>query len=330
MYLQELLDTVIQQGRLTASRIPPMRTAVKQYAAILGTAAAHCPPEVYQLPSERLTALVNANAPATLGQHAVRNLKNNIRFLLQQGIDLGYLTPPDTGLHSWREARRVAQGWKPKRGEQGAVAKYALWPLPPPLAAEFQAFAEWSSASYAPDRPRRLQKRAISLFRYERFISRIAGFAHRVQGLDAERLTLIDITDPERLNQFAAWWIARRGKVTITIHHTLAYLMSMAIHWLKDAPRALAIKAIQERLPHPEVVHDKRRRWISLAQVEKAAGALCELFAHPPTAGPHPPPPTERPGDAAGHQPPAAAQWRVAAQIPWRGTQNCLAPRAPT
>jgi hypothetical protein len=67
--LQELLDKVIGQGALKPSRLGPMRTAVKQYAAILDADPAHCRPEVYYLPEAQFRQIITTHAPATLGPH---------------------------------------------------------------------------------------------------------------------------------------------------------------------------------------------------------------------------------------------------------------------
>jgi hypothetical protein len=271
MTLQNLLDDVIQQGQLTPSRIPPMRTAVKQYAAMLSVDPAQCPPEVYHLPPRRLTALIDTKAPSTLSPHAIRNLKNNLRYLLRQGMSLKLIAPLDPALQSWGEARHFGTGWTPQRGEQKVIPPYSLRPLPEPLAAEFLAFTAWSTAVYVPDRPARIHKRMITIDSYEKAVSGVAGFAHRIEGMPLDQLHLHHLTDPELLKRFASWWITQRGKVTKTIHLWLTLLSAVAKHWLKDEPRALAVKKVQAQLPHPQVVHEKRQRWLSLAQLESAA-----------------------------------------------------------
>jgi hypothetical protein len=271
MTLHELLETVVQRGLLTPARIPPMRTAVKQYAAILGVAAAHCPPDLYHLPPKALTTLINRQAPATLGPAALRNVKNNLRWLLRQGETLHLISPLEMPLQSWQEVRRVGKHWVPNRGEQPRrQPTYRLSPLPPGLAAEFEAFSAWSTALYRPDRPARVHKRPVTLLRYGKAVSAIAGFAHRVEGMPLETLTLQTVTEPALVRRFTAWWIARRGKVTHTIHMMLRDLQTLAHYWLKDESRAKTLHAIKENLPPAETVHQKEARWVSLAALEAA------------------------------------------------------------
>jgi hypothetical protein len=93
MTLQALLDQVIDLGRLKPSRIGPMRTAIKQYAAILGVPPTSCPPDVYHVPESRLARLIDDHAPSTLGSHGLRNLKNNLRFLFRTSVTLDLLPP---------------------------------------------------------------------------------------------------------------------------------------------------------------------------------------------------------------------------------------------
>ena len=64
MTLQELLDRAMQHQLIKETRIKPMRTAVTQYAAMLGVDPAACLPEVYDLAAHQLTALVHTQAPA--------------------------------------------------------------------------------------------------------------------------------------------------------------------------------------------------------------------------------------------------------------------------
>ena len=45
--LHALLEKLIASNKLAPSRIPPMRTAVKQFARMLGADAQGCPPEHY-------------------------------------------------------------------------------------------------------------------------------------------------------------------------------------------------------------------------------------------------------------------------------------------
>jgi hypothetical protein len=268
MTLQELLETMIHEGIMPPSRIPPMRTAVKQYAAMLGMDPAQCPPAVYHLPPAQFRSFIEANAPATVGPHALRNLKNNLRFLLRTGVARHWIAPLADPLHSWREARALSDGWRTPYHEGITLTPYVLRPLPPKLAAEFQAFAQWCSSPYVHDRPASIKKRASSLGLYERQISSMAGFLVHLQQKEPDTLTFLDLTNPTLVDHYTSWWVTRRGKVTITIHHALRSLKVIAQYWLKDEARTEGITRIKQALGQPESVRDKHKRWLTLEQLE--------------------------------------------------------------
>src|SRR5882724_11205998 len=75
MMFHALLEQIIPIGVLKPSRIGPMRTAVKQYAAILGVDPKSCLPTVYHLPhdqrDDQIGPLIEANAPAKIGSDAL-------------------------------------------------------------------------------------------------------------------------------------------------------------------------------------------------------------------------------------------------------------------
>jgi hypothetical protein len=290
MTLHELLDTVIQHGDLTPARIPPMRTAVKQYAAMLGMDAAHCPPKLYHRAPAQLASLIDTKAPSTLGTHTIRNLKNNLRFLLRKGIDLGFIAPLTDPLQGWRGTHRIDNRWNARRRAEYPLTPrtpYTLHPLPAHLATEVQAFDTWSTATYLSDRPRQIKKRASTMTAYLETIEGIAGFAHHVQGIPAEALTLQALTEPELVKSFLAWWIARQGKVTRTAYLKLGHLKILTKYWLKDDLRTLTLTDIQHHLPPPEQVHNKDQRWLSLAQLEAVGLSQYPLNSRRVQESPH-------------------------------------------
>src|SRR5712692_1049531 len=85
--LKEVLDTLIERQMVPTSRIGPVKTALKQYAIILGYSdLAQCPMTAYHLPDQTRNRLIEVNAQGArtsqfassrLGPHAIRNLKNN-------------------------------------------------------------------------------------------------------------------------------------------------------------------------------------------------------------------------------------------------------------
>jgi hypothetical protein len=276
--LHMLLEKLIASNQLTPSRIPPMRTAVKQYAWMLGIDAHRCPPERYHLSDLALTHLINTNAPANLGPDALRNLRNNIRFLLKTAVALQLLPPLEQFDGSWKKRRVLARHWNPMRGEGLPWEAYALHPLPAHLAEEFEAFATWSMSPYTPGRPTRLHKGPNTMARYRQTVMQVAGFLVRERLADPDQLSLRDIVDPHHVTDYLQWMVERRGKVTLTPHLMVVFLGIIA-RWLQDDAISSALNTLARELPRPEAVRHKERAWVSLAALEAAGIARYPLNA---------------------------------------------------
>jgi Phage integrase family len=278
MMLQALLDHLLSHSLLKPSRIGPMRTAVKQYAAILGADAAFCPPDIYHVPEARIRRLIDANAPKTLGPHGLRNLKNNIRFLLRLGRELKLIAPVSGALQSWHDTRKLTSPYI-ARHEGIRRDHYRLDPLPPTLTAEIAQYLTWCASPFAPDRPASIKKRPISQRNSYRAITQVAGFATQMLHLAPERLTLRHLVDPTTVEPFVTWWVERRGAVTLGIYITVGQLIVVARYWLKEEALADQLTRIKRYLPPPEQVRDKRQHWLSLATLEAIGRSRYPLHA---------------------------------------------------
>jgi integrase len=281
MTLQELLDTITARGALTDSRKGPMRTAVKQYAMILGIPAAQCLPETYHLPPQAHRRLIDSQAPPHLGPRALANLKNNIGWLIRKGLELELIEPFERPLASWRDAPRLGAHWMPHRRDSQTKPKgedaYHLRPLPPRLAEEVAQYATWSTDLYAPGRPAHIKKRPITMQAHYVAIGAIAGYLVSIQQRDPQSLTLQALTQPDVVEAFVAWWVTRRGKVTRTIKQWLASLKVLAQYWLKDDASAQAICRIRQSLGAPEPVYDHRERTLSRQELDHIGQAIYPL-----------------------------------------------------
>jgi Phage integrase family len=278
MPLQALLDQVIHRDVLKPSRIGPMRTAIKQYAAILGVPPAACPPDVYHVPEARLARLIDDHAPPTLGPSGLRNLKNNLRFLFRTGVTLGLIPPLREMLQSWQDTRKLTTPHIP-RHEGIRRDPYRLHPLPPTLAADIAHYLGWCASPFAPDRPSSIKKRPISQRNSYRALTQVAGFAVQVHGFPPEDLTLRQLVEPAMVQAFVAWWIERRGAVTRGIYITMGQLIVVARYWLKEEALADELTRIKGYLPPPEQVRDKRQHWLPLATLEAIGRSRYPLHA---------------------------------------------------
>jgi hypothetical protein len=94
--LKEVLDALIELDLIPSSRVGPIKTAVKQYALILGySEPAQCPLSAFHLQDQRRNRLIEQRADdarrarsgtSVLGPHAIRNLKNNISYLIRTAV----------------------------------------------------------------------------------------------------------------------------------------------------------------------------------------------------------------------------------------------------
>ena len=152
MTLYQLIESalVCQQARADGSFIPllarsrraPMRSAVKRYASILGVDAAKADADAYHRPDHEIRSLIEANAPKTLAINTVRNLSNDVVWLLRTAVEQGWLEPLPPPLLSWRE-RRGYPGSFVKRGERPhRMTRYRLDldQCPPALRDELTAY----------------------------------------------------------------------------------------------------------------------------------------------------------------------------------------------
>jgi hypothetical protein len=93
MMLQTLLETAIAEARVPRSRMGPLRTAVKQYAAMFQSEAQQISPETYHLSKPALWEFIDKHVPPHLGPRAIANLKDNVRWLLALGVQEKWLLP---------------------------------------------------------------------------------------------------------------------------------------------------------------------------------------------------------------------------------------------
>ena len=160
MTLQELLDMAIQHQPIKETRIEPIRTAVRHYAAMLGVDPAECLPAVYDIADHQLTVLMQAHAPADWTRRTLTNLHNNLQFLFRLGREQGWLEARDTQFKSWRDHRDgPKEGWVP-RHELPPKLIYRLQEMPVSLEQEIQTYLQWCQRVVQPGRPHSVKKRA--------------------------------------------------------------------------------------------------------------------------------------------------------------------------
>jgi integrase len=279
MTLQELLDRAMQHQLIKETRIKPMRTAVTQYASMLGVDPAECLPAVYDLAEHQLVAFVQAHAPADWTRHTLTNLHNCLQLLLQLGREQGWLEAREAQFKSWRDHRDgPKEGWVP-RHELPPKLIYRLHEMPASLEQEIQSYLQWCQRVVQPGRPHSVKKRATTCHGVYASLTRMAGFAVHFQHLPAELLTLRDLCDPTLVHEFIQWWVEeRRRKLTPGLRNMVVNLEVIARHWLKDLTVAEALKALLKGdLAVADAVRDKHARWLSLAQIDAVGQTVYPL-----------------------------------------------------
>src|SRR5687767_13353131 len=143
MTLQAMLETLIEQQLVKPIRIGPIRTAVKQYASILGYGdPAQCAPDVFMKPDKVRNRAIEEGAPKHLGRDALRNLKNNVAYILRRATEVGLVSWPSFEvLNAYHQNGR----FRPLRNEHSCPPKYILEIIPQSLQDEIATYELWST-----------------------------------------------------------------------------------------------------------------------------------------------------------------------------------------
>jgi len=286
MTLYQLIESALtcQQQRadgtlvplLAKSRRAPMRSSVKRYAAMLGIDPHIASVTDYQRPAHEIRALIEANAPTTLASSTVRNLINDVVWLLRTGVDQGWLEPLPAALLSWRQRRPLTSNSIP-RGEQPTLLHYRLnlAECPAALRDELTKYVRWCEAPMARNRDRRVAKRPVTSQKSYNTMLRLAGFAVRYEHRPIESLTLRGLCQPDLIEAYINWWFTeRRGIMTAGLEQYLIIPTTIARHWLKDQVLVDTLTKMRRTLPPAQTVRDKSKRWLSLAQLEEVGLSL--------------------------------------------------------
>jgi hypothetical protein len=299
MMLQRVLESAIEKGLVKPSRIPPLRTAVKQYAAMFGVPAAQLPPEQYHLSKDALFRFIESHLGPSVGPSKLRNTKNNLAWLLALAVQEAWLRPVAGQTRIWKtrlytherplpRARVDGSRWndqpyglllpqKPLTWRPGlavALARRRVGRQDAPAAflAEIDAYLRWCQVPYAPGRPAKIQKRAVTATFVRETLIRIGGYGVHVAGIPLDQISLERLTDPVFVQGFVAWWVnERRGRVTSTMLRMLDCIQPIAQYYLKQPDRAEVLQGIKHSINHAVgPVWDKEASLIPLIELEQA------------------------------------------------------------
>ncbi len=297
--LREVFDTLIERELIPTSRVGPLKTAIKQYALILGySEPAQCPLSAFHLPDQKRNGLIEERADgarsrragaSVLGPHAIRNLKNNISYLIRTAIDHGMIGPISGPLASSKTVNRIKSRAITSRGEWINPGKYVLDPVPDFLIQELSDYEIWSTKIVNRDRPDTLRKRPITFSYHRGSLLRTAGFLVKFRGFEAESMSLSIISDPDNAIGYIEWFIQQQGRFTVSAARGIEVLVALARYLSITAQSSDEQKAFEQRVAElkryrknlglPEPVTDKTKRWISLRKLETVGLSIYPLNA---------------------------------------------------
>jgi hypothetical protein len=283
MTLQELFDRAIKDQWFAPSYRAPLQTYVKRYAAALGQEPRSCPPTLYQLPDARVQELMLESANPDLQPRSVQAGINAILKLLHRGVDEGCLppqTPPLSTIRFFRGpvkssdliSRLVA------RADYTPYGLTTAWPFD--LAYETAMYIQWCTPEVARGRPAKIRKGASSIALVEQVIGQVAAYAVNLRGMEKATLTLEALCQPSVLEEFAWWWIKRRGVSTSALFRKLEIMKTIVRYWYKDERSARGIVDLEKQLKTEAPirrVRDKEGRELSLEELDHLARSLYPL-----------------------------------------------------
>jgi hypothetical protein len=288
MSLQATFDALVELDIIRPSRIAPIRTALRQYAQILGyNEAARCPANDYLKADGIRNRLIDKNAPQTLGSDGLRNLKNNVSYVVRKAIEYRIISPLANELASWKESNNGSE--KPKRNENVLPDKYVIDPVPQPLNHEIAEYENWSTRIYNRARPKRLRKRTLSFSHHRRAILCAAGYLVKFKGLKPESVSLRTLIEPANAIDYVEWYITQQGRFTAGAASQLGRMIAIAkyveIISQSSKQKSLVQRRIREltefraNLGTPVTVRDKDKRWLTLNQLEMVGRSIYPLNA---------------------------------------------------
>ncbi len=296
MTLQEVLDSLVRKKKLLPSRIPGIKSSLKQYAHCLGHSdLTSCPEKNFNLPVRERNQLIEERARRLtktrrkdngLSTRSIINIKDNVSFVLKEALDLGLI--PQRSVKGGARADagskiyKYSPGFKElKCGDSTNIPFYGLWEkdLPFRLRSELDAYFEWTTVEFNPDRPRTRKRRPITALHDRSILRRIAGFIVNQRGVEPKTLNLKSLIDPNVARAYASWFIVHHKRVTRSLVFVLVALKSLADYLeiiARTAKRkeqmrvvSVALKQIRGQLPDYVAVRDKKKAWLPLKQIEQ-------------------------------------------------------------
>lgn len=293
--LKEVLDALIERDLIPSSRVGPIKTAIKQYAIVLGyNEPSQCPLTAFHLPDHKRNRLIEEKAEGSrrgsvLGPHAIRNLKNNISYLIRSARDQEIIGPVPGQLLSSKPENLITTRLTTSRNEWVSPGKYVIDPVPDSLAQELADYEIWSTKVVNRHRPDKLKKRKITFLSHRGTLLRAAGFLVNLRRVSVESICLSALSDPDNAIAFIDWYVEKQGRFTTAAAMHIARLTALARYLSITAQspkhqkifehRVTELRKYRKTLGVTEPVADKSKRWISLRNLESVGLSIYPLNA---------------------------------------------------
>lgn len=273
-----LIDLIAEAdpGLIKPSRIRAITTSARQYAKLLGyDDPTQCYESAYVISRLERKELIESGLPEA-SRHKVRNLKNNISFLLTHAARLGFILIPSAETFKGSFTRLKSKTGNPNENEElssanfgpSAYLSYDKWPNS--LRRQYTDWRQWVLATPAkgvrPSPDVTSRKVEYLRVRFEYFF----GFTKNVRKV--KRLNFHLLIDSDLLRAFihalAHEYQGQRAEDSLKF---VRYAQSLAKYYFKDREAAKSLKDLYVSLIHAESALNKKNLTLKIKDLLKAA-----------------------------------------------------------
>jgi len=276
MLLSELHKQI--EPHFTPSLQKDLKTAVKTLATVLNSNPEQCPLEKYNRPLPELYGLIETHLrDKGRSPNTVRNVKNYVSRMFRYAEDHSLLTikpaiPTPTIMSAGEYLPRRPGSEYERVKKDGSMLRFHSWPEN--LIKEWEAFYAWATDPVVEGRDARLRKKAITLNGgYRQSFERFFGYLAYQRHFDS--LSFDQLFDFDLIRDHVLWHINEKHKTsTITIFIFLKNCISLANQYRVNPELKKQINDFQRTLPKPKPTYDKKKVWVSLAEIRQVGQAL--------------------------------------------------------
>ncbi len=294
-WVKDVFDELIllEAYKNCQKRIAPTKTYLNKFAIAKGYSSFQdCPVTVFDSPLESVRNFINDQSES-LGQHDLRNYKNNISYFIREARKSGLLPKQTQELISDYSLRK-----RKKAGRRGFPTNHALrvsnyvltreeLRQAPQFAEQLKDYFDFSTDMLRA--PRSIRKRKSSMRQHNRFLLLHAGFLVHHLGVMPEDLTLEQLVEPRNVERYIAWLIERNktkllrayggdedsfSGVTRNVEKRVVDMYILARYYLKNQAVAEYLKELQHKLDYPQRIRNKEKLLVPLKELERVGLSL--------------------------------------------------------